>query len=158
MPRISRSRPWGITILVADDEPAILHATTRFLKACGYSVITAENGELALKAFAEAPHTIQLVVSDVAMPGLRGPQLVRSVRGMSPSTATLLMSGTWTTTPEDGVPLILKPFTRQTFLASVRNLLDSCDFAKIEMEQSVVKAQRLPAITGAGASQPLTTE
>jgi YesN/AraC family two-component response regulator len=66
-----------------------------FLKGGGYNVLTAEDGEGALKAFAEAPNTIQLVISDVVMPGMRGTQLVRSIKDLSPSTATLLMSGTW---------------------------------------------------------------
>ena len=95
MPKSSRSRRWSTTILIADDEPAILYATAMFLKGCGYDVVTAEDGEEALKAFAEAPQTIQLVISDVVMPGIQGPQLVRSIKNLSPSTAALLMSGTW---------------------------------------------------------------
>ena len=55
MPKSSRSRGWSTTILIADDEPTILYATAMFLKGCGYNVLTAEDGEEALKAFAEAP-------------------------------------------------------------------------------------------------------
>jgi DNA-binding NtrC family response regulator len=154
MPKSSRSRGWSTTILIADDEPTILYATAMFLKDCGYNVLTAEDGEEALKAFAEAPNTIQLVISDVVMPEMRGPQLVRSIKTLSPSTATLLMSGTWTTVPDEGVALIGKPFTRQKLLATVRGLLDACDFAEIEREQSVARSRRLAAISGAGATQP----
>jgi DNA-binding NtrC family response regulator len=154
MPKSSRSRGWSTTILIADDEPTILYATAMFLKGCGYNVLTAEDGEEALKAFAEAPHTIQLVISDVVMPEMRGPQLVRSIKNLSPSTATLLMSGTWTTVPEEGVALIGKPFTRQKLLATVRGLLDACDFAEIEREQSIARSRRLAAISGTAATQP----
>ena len=123
-----------------------------FLKGCGYDVLTAEDGEEALKAFAEAPHTIQLVISDVVMPGMQGPQLVRSIKNLSPSTAALLMSGTWNA-PEDGVTLIGKPFARQTLLAMVRGLLEACDFAEIEREQSNARSQRLAAIAGTATPQ-----
>jgi DNA-binding NtrC family response regulator len=153
MAKTSRNRRWSTTILVADDEPSILYATAMFLKGGGYNVLTAEDGEGALKAFAEAPNTIQLVISDVVMPGMRGPQLVRSIKDLSPSTATLLMSGTWNAA-EDGVALIGKPFTRQELLATVRGLLEPCDFAKIEREQSVARSQRLAAIPGPPALQP----
>src|SRR5258708_6200801 len=110
MPKSSRSRGWSTTILIVEDEPTILYATAMFLKGCGYNVLTAEDGEEALKAFAEAQHTIQLVISDVVMPEMRGPQLVRSIKNLSPSTATLLMSGTWTTVPDQGLALFRNPF------------------------------------------------
>jgi DNA-binding NtrC family response regulator len=151
--RKSSRRGWNTTILIADDEPAILHATTLFLQGCGYNVLTAEDGERALKAFAEAQDTIQLVISDVVMPEMPGPQLVRSIKSLSPSTATLLMSGTWTV-PEDGVALLGKPFSRQNFLEIVRELLDACDFAKIEEEQSVARSKRLAAIRVTAVSSP----
>jgi len=124
-----------------------------FLKGGGYNVLTAEDGEGALKAFAEAPNTIQLVISDVVMPGMRGPQLMRFIKDMSPSTATLLMSGTWNAS-EDGIPLIGKPFTRQELLATVRGLLEPCDFAKIESEQAIIRSQRLASLAGRPALQP----
>jgi CheY-like chemotaxis protein len=153
MAKTSRNRRWSPTILVADDEPSILYATAMFLKGGGYNVLTAEDGEGALKAFAEAPNTIQLVISDVVMPGMRGPQLMRFIKDMSPSTATLLMSGTWNAS-EDGIPLIGKPFTRQELLAAVRGLLEPCDFAKIESEQAIIRSQRLASLPGRPALQP----
>ena len=155
MPKPSRGRRWSTTILIADDEPAILYATALFLKGCGYDVVTAEDGEEAFKAFSEAPQTIQLVISDVVMPGMQGPQLVRSIKNLSPSTATLLMSGTWSA-PEEGVTLIGKPFARQTLLTMVRGLLEACDFAEIEREQSYARSQRLAAI--AGTATPKTDD
>jgi two-component system cell cycle sensor histidine kinase/response regulator CckA len=116
--------------------------------------LTAEDGEEAQKAFAEAPDTIQLVISDVVMPGIPGPQLINSIKNLSPSTAALLMSGTWTTVPEDGVALIGKPFTRQKLLAMVQSLLEACDFAEIEREQTIARSQRLAALHGTVAPRP----
>ena len=141
------SRDRSAAVLIADDEPAILFAMAEFLRACGYTVFTAQSGEGALKAFAEAQQTIQLVISDVVMPGMHGPQLVSAIKSLSPSTATLLMSGTWLGTAEGVVALIQKPFTRQRLVATVRDVLADCDFAKIEREQSVTRLQRLEGDT-----------
>jgi DNA-binding NtrC family response regulator len=127
------------------------------MQACGYKVLTATDGEFALRVFSEAPQAIQLVISDVIMPGLQGPQLVRSIKHLSPSTAALLMSGSWTVYSEDGVPLIRKPFTRQKLVTMVRYLLKACDFAKIEAEQSLIRSQRLAAASGIAASQSAET-
>lgn len=136
------------TILIADDEPNILRVMARFLRAGGYTVVTAQDGEAALEAFEQAQHTIQLVISDVMMPRMRGPQLVRSIKGLSPSMATLLMSGTWSSVNEEGVALMRKPFTRQKLVAIVQDLLAACDFVKIEREQSLARSLRRTAMSG----------
>ena len=78
-----------VTILIADDDPMILQMTAIILNRCGYSILTAQDGVAALRVFGEAQHTIQLVISDVVMPGLKGPQVVRSIQRLSPSTAAL---------------------------------------------------------------------
>lgn len=129
-------------ILVADDDPTVLQVTAIFLNRCGYKVLTAQDGEAALKAFEQARHPIQLVISDVLMPGMKGMELVRSIRSLSPSTAALLMSGTQAFAP-DGIALIAKPFTRKALVAKVQDLLAACDFSKIEREQSMARARRL---------------
>src|ERR1700730_1430732 len=83
MARIVREK---VTILIADDDPTMLELTAMILNRSGYKVVTAQDGEAALKVFKEAQRTIQLVISDVVMPGMRGPQLVRSIKSLSPST------------------------------------------------------------------------
>jgi DNA-binding NtrC family response regulator len=143
MARIVREK---VTILIADDDPTMLQLTAMILSRSGYKVVTAEDGEAALKTFKEAPRAIQLVISDVVMPGMRGPQLVRSIKSLSPSTATLLMSGTRPLPSEAGCAAIAKPFRRETLVAKVHDLLAACDFGKIEREQSIVRSERLAAI------------
>jgi DNA-binding NtrC family response regulator len=143
--RMTREPSKRATILVADDDPMVLRVTALILNRSGYRVLTAEDGEQAMKAFEEAPHTIELVISDVSMPGMRGPQLVRSINSVSPSTATLLMSGTPTVGEDSEGASFPKPFTRSALVAKVRDLLAACDFAKVEREQSAARAQRLRA-------------
>jgi two-component system cell cycle sensor histidine kinase/response regulator CckA len=130
------------TILVADDDPDMLRVTAAILNRSGYNVLTAMSAEVALKAFEEASHAIQLVISDVVMPGMKGPQLLRSIKSLSPSTATLLMSGTLGIAFDASAASIEKPFRLPALVAMVRDLLASCDFAKIDLEQSVARSQR----------------
>jgi two-component system cell cycle sensor histidine kinase/response regulator CckA len=135
------------TILVADDDPTMLRVVAMILNRSGYRVLTAQDGKVALKAFEEAPHAIQLVISDVFMPGMKGPQLVHSIIRISPSIATLLMSGTPIIMSDD-VAVVTKPFTREALVSRVQNLLAACDFARIEREQSAARSRRLVAIAG----------
>jgi DNA-binding NtrC family response regulator len=135
------------TILVADDDPDMLRVTAAILNRSGYRVLTAINAEAALKAFEEASHAIQLVISDVVMPGMKGPQLIRSIKSLSPSTATLLMSGTLGIAFDGSAASIEKPFRMPALVAKVQDLLAGCDFAKIDLEQSIVRSQR-PAANG----------
>jgi DNA-binding NtrC family response regulator len=135
------------TILVADDDPDMLRVTAAILNRSGYRVLTAINAEAALKTFEEASHAIQLVISDVVMPGMKGPQLIRSIKSLSPSTATLLMSGTLGIAFDGSAASIEKPFRMPALVAKVQDLLAGCDFAKIDLEQSIVRSQR-PAANG----------
>jgi two-component system, cell cycle sensor histidine kinase and response regulator CckA len=136
------------TILIVDDDPTMLGVTAEILNRFGYTVLTAQEGSEGLKAFEEAQNTIQLVISDVVMPGMNGPQLVRSIKSRSPSTATLLMSGTLAVTSDVGEPLISKPFTLEGLLGQVQALLAACDFARIEQEQTINRSERLAAMVG----------
>ena len=145
------------TILIVDDDPTMLGVTAEILNRCGYKVLTAREGSAGLKAFEEARNTIQLVISDVVMPGMNGPQLVRSIKSRSPSTATLLMSGTSAVASEVGEKLISKPFTLESLIRQVQALLADCDFARIAQEQSIARSERLAAIEGA-KREPRSTE
>jgi DNA-binding NtrC family response regulator len=133
------------TILVADDDPDMLRVTAAILNRSGYRVLTALNAEAALRAFEEAPQAIQLVISDVVMPGMKGPQLIRSIKSLSPSTATLLMSGTLGIAFDASAASIEKPFRMPALVAMVQELLAACDFVKIDLEQSAARTQRLAA-------------
>ena len=129
------------TILVADDEPAVLVVTAAILSRSGYRVLTAPNGNEALRAFENAKDTIHLVISDFAMPGINGYQFVRSIQDRSPSTAVLLMSAAGHFVTGCGVTAIVKPFTQETLVAKVRSLLAECDFAQIRREQSSARSR-----------------
>jgi DNA-binding response OmpR family regulator len=135
----SREHP---TILVADDDPAVLVVAAAILSRSGYRVLTAPNGNEALRVFENSKDTIHLVISDFVMPGIDGYQFVRSIQDRSPSTALLLMSAAGQFVTGRGVVAIVKPFTQETLVARVRSLLAGCDFAQIRREQSRARSRR----------------
>jgi DNA-binding NtrC family response regulator len=144
----------GVTVLVADDDPYILQLTAAILTRSGYSVLTAPDGEAALQVFQAAPNTVHLVISDFSMPCITGPQLIRSINDLSPSTPTLLMSGTPGSAWASGMASLRKPFTMATFTSAIEDLLSGCDFAKIEREQSLSRSLRRNGVTGCASFVP----
>jgi DNA-binding response OmpR family regulator len=134
------------SILVVDDDPTMLLVIALILTRSGYKVLTAQKGDEALNAFKESEHTIQLVISDVVMPGMMGPELIQLIKNLSPSTGALLMTCAKILSSNNGVALILKPFTQEALVEKVHGILADCDFAKIEREQSNTRAQRLEAM------------
>jgi HD-like signal output (HDOD) protein/CheY-like chemotaxis protein len=81
----------GNRILFVDDEKAILRAIDRLLFDSGYDVLTAESGEAGLAILADGP--VDVVVSDIRMPGMDGHQFLRKVKALYPRTTRLILSG-----------------------------------------------------------------
>jgi two-component system cell cycle sensor histidine kinase/response regulator CckA len=100
--RASRSRSvakakkeelWGTgTVLLVEDEPMVRSVAERALTRHGYKVMTADNGEDALEILG-AGDPIDLLISDVVMPGMDGPTMVREARKSRPELKILFMSG-----------------------------------------------------------------
>ncbi len=111
-----------VRILVVDDERLVLDLICRALSVCGYEVVCIADPVQAL-ATATASPRVDLIVSDVAMPGMRGPELLRKVRETSPDIPALLMSGFVVTDVPAGVPFISKPFKVQDLVRIVQELL-----------------------------------
>jgi len=84
---------WGSgTVLLVEDEPMVRAVAERALTRHGYQVITADNGEEALEHLAKGEN-IDLLISDVVMPGMDGPTVVREARKSRPDIKILFMSG-----------------------------------------------------------------
>jgi signal transduction histidine kinase/ActR/RegA family two-component response regulator len=119
------------TILVVEDEPVVLRIAVRVLKAAGYAVLGATNGAEALAMCEQHDGIIDLVVSDIVMPGMSGIALGQRLRTTSPKTKVLYMSGYTADAlaPEQGVrvtaaELLGKPFTPEELRVKVRQMLD----------------------------------
>ncbi len=118
------------TILLVEDEQALREVTRRILAGAGYRVIAAANGPEALQAAGEHTGPIDLLLSDVIMPQIPGPQLAEKLLVERPSVRVLLMSGFAQPILDsgghlnDGMMLIEKPFSRPALLAKVAQILE----------------------------------
>ena len=129
-PRAS-ARPaetWGTgTVLLVEDEDMVRAVAERALARQGYSVLTAENGEAALDLIA-ATGRPDLLISDVVMPGMDGPTMVRHVRERYPDLPILFMSGyaeeqLRKSIDLDNVAFLPKPFSVQQLAEAARSAL-----------------------------------
>lgn len=92
-PAKPKKSQWGSgTILIVEDEDMVRAVAERALTRAGYSVVTAAQGEEGLERFAEM-EKVDLVISDVVMPTMDGPAMVRAMRAKRPNLPVLFMSG-----------------------------------------------------------------
>jgi len=118
------------TILVADDAPDILSLASDILEARGYAVLTAPDGDAALRLAEAYAAPIHALLADVVMPGLSGPELAERLTRTRSETKVIFMSG-YTTEVMDqygllrsGAPFVGKPFTPDLLVRKVREALD----------------------------------
>jgi DNA-binding NtrC family response regulator len=81
------------TVLIADDEASVRAVTARALRAMGFDVIEAADGQEAVERFAEGRERIRLVLLDMTMPRMNGEAAFRAIRGLEPGAKVVLMSG-----------------------------------------------------------------
>ncbi|MFO1339283.1 MAG: response regulator [Burkholderiaceae bacterium] len=79
------------TLLLVDDEPSILNALRRLFRPQGWRTLTAEGGEAALELARQ--NSVDLVISDMRMPGMDGAQLLRKMREQQPDAVRILLTG-----------------------------------------------------------------
>jgi PAS domain S-box-containing protein len=130
VPHVPFALARGETVLVVEDEEPVREVARRILAESGYAVLTAPDGSEALRVCREHDGPIDLLLTDVVMPGLSGPELVEQARLLRPDMRALYISGY----PEDflarrhdvdkATTLLGKPFTAQTLLRVVRFTLD----------------------------------
>jgi len=118
------------TVLLVEDEPAVREMTLAALQGYGYTVLAASNAEDALQTVAAKHGQIDLLLTDVVMPGLSGPQLADHVRRTHPAIAVVFMSGYTSDAMlrqgiESGdVHFVQKPFSTAALAAKLRHVLD----------------------------------
>jgi len=119
------------TILVVEDDVAVMRVTTSILRSHGYTVMTATNGDEACHVLQRESEKINLVLSDIVMPQLSGPELEKIVADKWPQLPLIFMTG-YSEQPvvhqDDGIkienrPALMKPFRAHTLLRTVREAL-----------------------------------
>jgi signal transduction histidine kinase/ActR/RegA family two-component response regulator len=89
----ARSMRGSETILVVEDEDEVLSLASEFLRSAGYSVLTAKDGVEALEVAERLGGSIQLLLTDVVMPKMRGTELAQKLKGRLPGLRVVYMSG-----------------------------------------------------------------
>lgn len=120
------------TVLVVEDQERVRGVATRMLRSLGYTALEASDGYEALRLFRDAKHSrIDLVLTDVVMPGVSGRELVDALRRIRPNVRVVYMSGHTEDAIHDrgalhaDVRLVRKPFSLQNLGEVVRAALDA---------------------------------
>jgi two-component system, cell cycle sensor histidine kinase and response regulator CckA len=117
------------TILLVEDEEGLRSLNARGLRSRGYSVIEASNGLEAMEALEEKNGAVDLVVSDVVMPEMDGPTLLKAMRGRNPDLKIIFVSGYAEDAFEKSLPenqqfaFLPKPFTLSQLVAAVKETM-----------------------------------
>jgi two-component system cell cycle sensor histidine kinase/response regulator CckA len=121
------------TILLVEDEEALLNLTAERLKECGYTVLPARDGVQALELARSFRGPIHLLLTDIMMPRMGGLSLARSMSELRPGIRVVFMSGhteqqaTYREALRSGAESIQKPFTHERLIHLVRQTLDAAE-------------------------------
>jgi DNA-binding NtrC family response regulator len=134
------------TILVVDDSPLVLEVVVKILKAENFHVLSAVSGPSALKLADETTETINLLLSDVEMPGMSGPDLGEALKVARPDMHVMLMSGA-----ENGNLLVLnygwayiqKPFVAVKLVRMINDVLHSRNRSQLGGQEFDSRKDRL---------------
>jgi len=127
---VRKTGPGAETLLLVEDEPYVRKVVSRALERGGHRVLVANSGDEALRIFAAHEGRVDLLVTDVVMPGMSGAALASRIRERQPMLQVLFMSGY---TDEvisrhgvlnPGVEFIQKPFSPRALVARVREVID----------------------------------
>ncbi len=119
------------TILLVEDEEGLRSLNARGLRSRGYSVIEASNGVEAMEALEQKEGAVDLVVSDVVMPEMDGPTLLKTMRGRNPDLKIIFVSGYAEDAFGKSLPenqqfaFLPKPFTLSQLVAAVKETMAS---------------------------------
>jgi two-component system cell cycle sensor histidine kinase/response regulator CckA len=123
------TRATGEIVLLVEDDAPVRHMTARALQELGYEVLQADGSHQALETVKRRERRIDLLITDVVLPGMDGPELARRVTELRPKLPVLFISGY---TDEDivrrglieaGHPFLQKPFTPEALGVEVAELL-----------------------------------
>src|SRR5437867_417892 len=113
------------TVLLVDNDEMVLSLGETILASAGYKVWVASSGQRALELFSQTPAAIDLIVTDLVMPGMSGRELIDRVRRMSPTVPVLSVSGYArpSAVNRDDEFYLRKPYTTQELLRKVKQVL-----------------------------------
>jgi two-component system, cell cycle sensor histidine kinase and response regulator CckA len=119
------------TILVAEDEPSVRKLVCETLEQLGYTVLQAADGREALRVLEEPHRSVDVLLTDVIMPAMGGPELAKHVRSLAPGTKVIYMSGYADDAlavyglPQPDTEYLQKPFTPAALAEKLRQVLST---------------------------------
>jgi DNA-binding NtrC family response regulator len=121
-------RPRRQTILLVEDEPFVREATRSLLEHAGFEVLATGDARDATRVYAECKRRIDLVMTDMVLPGRSGRQLGQDLREHSPEIAVLVTSGYFNAEAETEAPasrtyFLAKPYSRRTLVEKIEKIL-----------------------------------
>jgi len=116
------------TVLIAEDEEAVRELASEFVSSAGYTVLTAKDGAEALAITERSAEPIHLLITDVVMPNMRGPELAKRLKALRSDLKIVYMSGYLEFNSGNGQFLeegffLQKPFSRNTLVGKVDEAL-----------------------------------
>lgn len=125
-----KTNPKTKTVLVVEDEAFVLNVTAEVLKSAGYNVVTALNAAEALQLCSGRLEPIELLLTDVVLPGMSGRDLALEFEGLCPWSRVVLMTGygehiAWCESCTPHGKYLSKPFSAHTLLSKVREALEA---------------------------------
>jgi two-component system cell cycle sensor histidine kinase/response regulator CckA len=119
------------TVLLVEDDPSLLMLAREALSELGYRILSAPNAREGLRILEQTGDLVQILVTDVAMPGMSGRELAERAREVRPGLPTLFVSGF--TDDEhvvqaargDSIPFLAKPYTSYQLARKLREVLDA---------------------------------
>ena len=131
------------TILLVEDEGFVRGVTREVLELSGYRVLEASNAQAGLELFTKNMGNVDLLLTDVVMPGMNGPELVQRLTTVAPSLRVLFMSG-YTDNEvlrrglgDPNIAYLQKPFTLEALARKVREVLDSAPSLLLPLPQGL---------------------
>jgi PAS domain S-box-containing protein len=121
------------TILLVEDEAVVRRLVAEILETSGYTVLQAGDGPSALELLRRNNRTVDVLLTDVVMPGMSGREVAQAVTSMRPATHVVYMSGYTGSVIdhhgilEQGTAFLQKPFTAEDLTRTIRKLLDGTD-------------------------------
>jgi DNA-binding NtrC family response regulator len=135
--------PGGETILLVEDDWEVCKVVASLLGGQGYRILVAGHAQNAISMAENSSPPIDLLLTDMVMPGMNGDALAEAIQRLSPGTAVLYMSG-YTDHRMDmdrkgfngGYHFIQKPFTADALLAKVRSVIDGALAARSHLAEN----------------------
>ncbi len=122
-------RPTRRVILLVEDEPFVREATASILQNAGFEVLTAEDANRATSIYEQFARRIDLLMTDMVLPGQSGEELGQHLRQRSPQLTVLITSGYYGNPeyekefPADKTYFLMKPYSRRTLLDKIEAIL-----------------------------------